>query len=155
MESRSVDFNLESVDFTSCNFLDMIIFCYAHLHGLTRAFNIVYARDLFSHLSSKGVQPDVITYNIMIDGLCHHGLIIEAEKLLREMREKGCPPDGWISNIIIRGLLKNNETSWGMGLNQEMLEWVFSADVFTMELIAGFLCKDVVDPAFLPLLKVS
>ncbi|KAL6200511.1 hypothetical protein ACLB2K_030292 [Fragaria x ananassa] len=82
------------------------------IEGLCKAGNIVYARDLFSHLSSKGVQPDVITYNIMIHGLCYHGLIIEAEKLLREMREKGCPPDGWIYNIIIRGLLKNNETSW-------------------------------------------
>ena len=58
-------------------------------------------------------------------------------------------------NTIIRGLLHNNETSWAVKLIQEMVECGFSADVSTRELIVGLLCKDVVDPALLPLLKES
>ncbi|KAM5582876.1 hypothetical protein ABKV19_003008 [Rosa sericea] len=101
--------------------------------GLCKAGKIESARDLFCGLSSsKGVQPNVRTYTVMIQGLCHHGLIIEAEKLLREMGGKGCSPNDC---TIIRGLLNNNETSWATRLIQEMLERGFSADASTMELI--------------------
>jgi pentatricopeptide repeat protein len=71
------------------------------------------------------------------------------------MEEKGRSPDGWTYNIIIRGFINNKETSWAMGLIQEMVERGFSADASTMKLIIDLLSKDKVDPAFLPLLKGS
>ncbi|PQM40857.1 putative pentatricopeptide repeat-containing protein [Prunus yedoensis var. nudiflora] len=57
----------------------------------------------------KELQPNVKTYNIMINGLCIGGLTSEVEKLLVEMEGKGCSPDGCTYNTIIRGLISNKE----------------------------------------------
>jgi hypothetical protein len=43
---------------------------------------ITVAREFFNTLPTKGLQPSVRTYNIMIKGLYKEGLLNEARKLL-------------------------------------------------------------------------
>uniref|UniRef100_A0A2N9GIN2 H(+)-exporting diphosphatase n=1 Tax=Fagus sylvatica TaxID=28930 RepID=A0A2N9GIN2_FAGSY len=54
---------------------------------------LMTARELFYSLPTKGLQPTVPTYNIMIKGLCQEGLIDEASELLEKMDENGCSPN--------------------------------------------------------------
>ncbi|KAE9455764.1 hypothetical protein C3L33_12335, partial [Rhododendron williamsianum] len=51
------------------------------------------ARDLFIKLSSKGLQPDFITYDIMIRGLRKEGFFDEAKELSVKMEQNGFLPD--------------------------------------------------------------
>ena len=50
------------------------------------------ARELFDCLPTKGLQPNVSTYNVMIKGLCREGLINEASELFEKMDENNCSP---------------------------------------------------------------
>ncbi|KAL6204304.1 hypothetical protein ACLB2K_021572 [Fragaria x ananassa] len=124
------------------------------IEGMCKAGKLESATNLFSSLSSRGVQPDVRSYNVMINGLCDGGLLVEAEKLLREMGAMGCSPDGCTYNIIIRGFLNNDEISRGVQLIEEMMEMGFSSDASTMELVLALLSKENVHPALLPFLEV-
>ena len=65
------------------------------IRAMCRIGKLADAKELFSTLSSKGLQPDAWTYNAMIDGLLGGGLGGEAINLLREMDEHGFPPDNY------------------------------------------------------------
>ena len=46
---------------------------------VTEALNLLY------EMMSKGIQPNVVTYNSLIQGLCNFGRWREADTLLNEM----------------------------------------------------------------------
>jgi pentatricopeptide repeat protein len=73
---------------------------------------ITVARELFNTLPTKGLQPSVRTYNIMIKGLYKEGLLNEARKLFEKIEENGCSPNHVTYNTIIQGFLQHNEISW-------------------------------------------
>ena len=53
--------------------------------GMCKAENLAAAKDLFCKLPSKGLQRNVRTYTIMINGLLGGGLVGEALNLHKEM----------------------------------------------------------------------
>ena len=57
------------------------------IDGMCEARKLKLAREIFSSLSDKGLQPNVSTYSTMIDGLCNEGLLDEASELLKRMDE--------------------------------------------------------------------
>ena len=56
----------------------------------------------------------MMTYNIMIKGLCKEGLIDEVSELLKKMDGLFCSPNECTYNTIIQGLQRHNETSRAM-----------------------------------------
>ncbi|KAF5941800.1 hypothetical protein HYC85_019442 [Camellia sinensis] len=63
--------------------------------------SLTTARALFNNLSSKGLHPDVETYNMMIHGLCKEGLLHEAKELFVKMEQSGCLANDVTHNTII------------------------------------------------------
>ncbi|RID78246.1 hypothetical protein BRARA_A01091 [Brassica rapa] len=62
-------------------------------------------RGLFkAGLSEEAIQPDVVTYNILLDGLCVHKDVSRAVDLLNCMLERGCDPDVITCNVFLKSL---------------------------------------------------
>jgi pentatricopeptide repeat protein len=95
------------------------------IHGMCNAGKLTTAKELFNSLPTKGLQPNVQTYNVKV--LCKEGLLNEARELLEKMEENGCSPNHFTYNIIIQGFLQHNETSWVVKYLKMMIEKGFSA----------------------------
>ncbi|GAB2213898.1 hypothetical protein Droror1_Dr00018222 [Drosera rotundifolia] len=52
----------------------------------------------------KGLEPDIITYSMLMDGLCHSMKVEMALKLWRLVLREGLKADVTMHNIIIHGL---------------------------------------------------
>ena len=55
-----------------------IVFYNILIDSMCNAGELTTAREIFSSLLAKGLQPNVQTYTIMIKGFCKKGLIVEA-----------------------------------------------------------------------------
>lgn len=87
---------------------------------MRRVGRLEEARKKLDQLTEKGLVPDVVTYNILINGLCMKGMKMEADKLLVQMEEKGCFPEPISFNTVIQGFLVENETDRAMQLIEKM-----------------------------------
>ncbi|XP_037491417.1 putative pentatricopeptide repeat-containing protein At1g12700, mitochondrial isoform X3 [Jatropha curcas] len=65
------------------------------------------AVDLFDDIVEKGYQPNVYTYNVIVNGLCKIGKTTVAFDILKRMVEKGCLPNVVSFNAIIDSLCKD------------------------------------------------
>ncbi|KAH0986186.1 hypothetical protein GBA52_013363 [Prunus armeniaca] len=65
---------------------------------------ILKAYKLLTLLADSGVTPDIITYNILINGFCKAGNINGAFKLFKDMQLKGLSPDSITYGTLIDGL---------------------------------------------------
>ncbi|ONI11768.1 hypothetical protein PRUPE_4G124200 [Prunus persica] len=65
---------------------------------------ILKAYKLLTQLADSGVTPDIITYNILINGFCKAGNINGAFKLFKNMQLKGLSPDSITYGTLIDGL---------------------------------------------------
>ncbi|XP_016648808.1 PREDICTED: pentatricopeptide repeat-containing protein At1g79540 isoform X2 [Prunus mume] len=65
---------------------------------------ILKAYKLLTQLADSGVTPDIITYNILINGFCRAGNINGAFKLFKDMQLKGLSPDSITYGTLIDGL---------------------------------------------------
>uniref|UniRef100_A0A2N9FRW3 Pentacotripeptide-repeat region of PRORP domain-containing protein n=1 Tax=Fagus sylvatica TaxID=28930 RepID=A0A2N9FRW3_FAGSY len=54
----------------------------------------------------KGLNPDVVICNCIIDALCFKKRIPEALQVFTEMKQQGCPPDVATYNSLIKHLCK-------------------------------------------------
>lgn len=66
---------------------------------------ILKAYKTLMQLADSGVAPNIITYNILINGYCKAGNINGAFKLLKELQLKGLSPDSVTYGTLINGLL--------------------------------------------------
>ncbi|KAL8238667.1 hypothetical protein R6Q59_015234 [Mikania micrantha] len=92
------------------------------LDGLILEDRIVEAERLFKKLiKHKLCEPDVVTYNTMIKGLCKFGNNVMAIGLLRLMDERGCEPDVVAYSTIIDSLCKVKMIDDAFKLFKEMV----------------------------------
>ncbi|KAJ0803020.1 putative tetratricopeptide-like helical domain superfamily [Helianthus annuus] len=83
---------------------------------------ILEAEMLFKKLiKQKLCEPDVVTYNTMIKGLCKFGNNVTAVALLRLMEQKNCKPDIVTYNTIIDSLCKDKLIDDAFKLFNEMV----------------------------------
>ncbi|PKA63824.1 Pentatricopeptide repeat-containing protein [Apostasia shenzhenica] len=64
------------------------------------------AYKLLRSIMDSGVVPDIVTYNILINGMCKAGRIDVAQKLVEELKLKGHSPDVITYSTIIDALSK-------------------------------------------------
>ncbi|KAL8128813.1 hypothetical protein V2J09_017968 [Rumex salicifolius] len=64
------------------------------------------AYRLLTKLADNGVLPNIITYNILINGMCKRKNIHGAFKLLKELQLKGLSPDSITYGTLIEGLCR-------------------------------------------------
>jgi pentatricopeptide repeat protein len=63
---------------------------------------------MIADMEREGVQPDVVTYNIFIDGCGHMGYIDRAFVTLKHMMDASCEPNYWTYCILLKNFLKSS-----------------------------------------------
>ncbi|KAL0306591.1 UNVERIFIED_CONTAM: putative pentatricopeptide repeat-containing protein [Sesamum radiatum] len=70
--------------------------------GEEKEFDLAFAA--LSEMEKEGCKPDVISYNVIIAGLCREKKVREANKLLEDMPRLQCPPDVVTYKTLFDGL---------------------------------------------------
>ncbi|KAI9122566.1 hypothetical protein K1719_006406 [Acacia pycnantha] len=85
--------------------LDVVAYS-SMIHGFCKAHLVEQGMELFQQMlcQKSESQPDVITYNILLDALCMQNSIPRAIGLLNIMLDRGCDPDLITCNIFLRTL---------------------------------------------------
>ncbi|KAG8372101.1 hypothetical protein BUALT_Bualt12G0031500 [Buddleja alternifolia] len=106
------------------------------------------AMHLFRQMPLKGLEPDVDTYNTVLQGLLE-----EAKDILLKMEQRSCCPNGVTYNVIIRGILKSGEHAEATKFLDVMVGRGFSPDSATLELLISFLQRKEINPSILFMIK--
>ncbi|CAL5331865.1 unnamed protein product [Camellia sinensis] len=91
------------------------------IHWLCKEGKIWEARKLFGEFERDSI-PSVLTYNMLIAGMCERGELHEAGRLWDDMVEKGCVPNAFTYNMLIKGFCKVGNPREGIRVLEEMLE---------------------------------
>ncbi|ONK59709.1 uncharacterized protein A4U43_C08F9560 [Asparagus officinalis] len=79
------------------------------------------ANRMFRHMLFKGFEPDVVTYNCLIDGLCKSYRIERARELFDEMLVRGCLPNRVTYNSFVRYYSVVNEADKAIEMMRMMV----------------------------------
>ncbi|KAL4184623.1 hypothetical protein AMTRI_Chr10g226450 [Amborella trichopoda] len=81
------------------------------IYGWTKSNKPAMAEKLFSEMTNKGLEPNAITYNVLLNGICRwarlqpefkfHETVEKAERLIMEMKTRGVEPDATSYSIIL------------------------------------------------------
>lgn len=81
------------------------------IYGWCKVKKMAMAKRFFNEMVDKGIDPNVVTYNVMLNGICRRSslhpeerfdrVIREAEKLFDEMRKRGLEPDVTSYSILL------------------------------------------------------
>lgn len=85
--------------------------------------SILKAYKDLAHLADTGNSPDIVTYNVLINGFCKAGNIDGALKLLNVLQLKGLSPDSVTYNTLINGLHR-------VGREEEAFKLFYAKDDF-------------------------
>ncbi|KAL5792327.1 hypothetical protein ACOSP7_000921 [Xanthoceras sorbifolium] len=100
--------------------------CNALLSGLGRDGDFKRMNQLLMEMKENDIQPDVVTFGVLINRLCKSYRIDEAMKVFEEMNKGNesdgvcVEPDVIIYNTLIDGLCKVGRQEEGLGLMERM-----------------------------------
>ncbi|KAL6566012.1 hypothetical protein OROHE_005067 [Orobanche hederae] len=110
------------------------------VHWLCKEGKVWEARKLFDEFE-KGSIPSVLTYNMLIEGMCGKGELCEAGRLWDDMVERGCPPNSFTYNVLIRGFCKAGYVKDGIRVWDEMLDRGCPPNESTYSILIEGLCE--------------
>ncbi|ERM96974.1 hypothetical protein AMTR_s00074p00173610 [Amborella trichopoda] len=93
-------------------------------------------------MGRRGYQPNVVTYSILLDGLCKGERTEEAMSLLEDMYHNGLTPNVVTYNTLMNTLFKRNKVEEALALHKEMGKIGCQPDVVTYRTLLDGLCKD-------------
>ncbi|KAJ0435109.1 putative tetratricopeptide-like helical domain superfamily [Helianthus annuus] len=79
------------------------------------------AFKLRDEMLTKGVVPDITTYNALLNGLCKSGNVDRAVRLFRKLGSKGVAPNVVTYNTLIDGFMKTGNTREALKLKEKMV----------------------------------
>ncbi|XP_016200095.1 pentatricopeptide repeat-containing protein At3g60050-like [Arachis ipaensis] len=82
---------------------------------------------------TSGIDPDIVTYTILIDGLCKSGRLENAKEIFQDLSIKGYHLNTRIYNVMINGLCKEGLLHEALALKLEMEDNGCSLDAVTYE----------------------
>ncbi|CAB4299655.1 unnamed protein product [Prunus armeniaca] len=91
------------------------------IYWLCKEGKVWEAKKLFNQFKTDLI-PSVMTYNMLISGLCEVGELCEAGRLWDDMVEKGCAPNAFTYNMLIKGFCKIGKAEEGIRILEEMLD---------------------------------
>ncbi|KAL1309777.1 hypothetical protein AAHE18_17G202700 [Arachis hypogaea] len=89
---------------------------------MCEAGEVLNAYKLLKQLAGSGVVPNIITYNILINGFCKTGNINAAIKLFKELQLKGISPDSITYGTLVDGLYRANREDDAFKIREHMLK---------------------------------
>ncbi|KAJ1697673.1 hypothetical protein LUZ63_006185 [Rhynchospora breviuscula] len=107
----------------------------------SKAGNFGMVSHLLHLMIEVGVMPDAYTYQSLIHGLCHHGLIEEALRVFNEIKFRGYKIDLVTYSTIINGLCKTGRIEEVRTLWEEMLQKGFRPNNYCYCTIIDAYCK--------------
>lgn len=103
------------------------------------ARNLVEAGRVWNEMLDKGMKPDVVVHNTMIEGLLRGQRRPEAVKMFELMKAKGPPPNVRTYTMLIRDHCKRGKMDMAMRCFEEMQESGCQTDVATYTcLLVGY-----------------
>ncbi|GAB2287575.1 hypothetical protein Dimus_021947 [Dionaea muscipula] len=104
----------------------------------------------------NGCQPDLVSYNILINGYCKIQKIDKALNLFQEICRRGLTPNTVTYSILLDGLFKANRPQRAKVLLKDMLAHGQSPDVVTLATLLEGLCnRGQLSDAFFVLTKLE
>eukprot|EP00930_Biecheleria_cincta_P008530 TRINITY_DN1099_c0_g3_i1.p1 TRINITY_DN1099_c0_g3~~TRINITY_DN1099_c0_g3_i1.p1 ORF type:complete len:611 (+),score=125.58 TRINITY_DN1099_c0_g3_i1:124-1956(+) len=92
------------------------------IKGFARAGQVDMAHEIYDQMRrEKSMQPDVITFSILIKANCDAGRLQVALKLLAIMKESGLQPDEVVFNNLLSGCIIANDMDLAKHLYKNML----------------------------------
>ncbi|XP_042479627.1 pentatricopeptide repeat-containing protein At5g40400 isoform X2 [Macadamia integrifolia] len=92
-------------------------------------------------MEEEGFDPDVVTYNTLIDSYCRKGRLDDAFYLYKIMYRRGVPPDLVSYTTLMKGLCKQGKVRDAHQLFHRMVHRGLSPDIISFNsLISGY-CK--------------
>ncbi|XP_060210796.1 pentatricopeptide repeat-containing protein At5g62370-like [Lycium barbarum] len=92
-----------------------IISCFCRTKMMKDAYN------RFKLMQNEGLQPNQVTFTILIDGHFRSGEVDCAVTLFNIMIERNCPPDNIVYNTLIRGLCKHGRLIDALSLSYTLM----------------------------------
>ncbi|XP_020965463.1 pentatricopeptide repeat-containing protein At4g20090 isoform X2 [Arachis ipaensis] len=104
--------------------------CKKTVKSLNSVLNVIIQDGLFNRAlefysdvdasTSLNIQPNVLTFNLIIKALCKLGLVDKAIEAFREMPPRGCAPDTYTYSTLMDGLCKEGRIDEAILLLDEM-----------------------------------
>ncbi|KAE8681286.1 cell division cycle 20.1, cofactor of APC complex-like [Hibiscus syriacus] len=112
-------------------------YCKLGFTDIAKSFFCMMLNDMKKH----GVEPDMVTYNILTKGFRLHGQMDGAWILIQRMLDKGSNPDVVTYTILICGHCQNGNVKEGLKLREEMLSCGLRLSVLLYSVLFSSLCK--------------
>jgi leucine-rich PPR motif-containing protein len=93
-------------------------------------------------MMDRGIPPDIVTYNTVIDGLCKAQVVDRAKGVFQQMIDKGVKPNNVTYNCLIHGYLSIEQWKEVVRMLKEMSAHGLYLDYFTHGLLLDYLCKN-------------
>ncbi|KAM1018753.1 hypothetical protein ACFX2C_040342 [Malus domestica] len=91
------------------------------IHWFCEKGKVWETKKLFDQLGTYLILS-VMTYNMLIAGMCEVGELCEAGRLWNDMVEKGCAPNSFTYNMLIKGFCKIGKPEEGIKILEEMMD---------------------------------
>ncbi|KAL1827085.1 hypothetical protein ACET3Z_005497 [Daucus carota] len=91
---------------------------------------------------NKAMEPNVVTYGALVDGLCKAHRVKEARNLLDVMSSKGCVPNHIVYDALIDGYCKVGNLEEAQEIFSKMSEHGYSPNAYTYSSLIDRLFKD-------------
>ncbi|WMV32290.1 hypothetical protein MTR67_025675 [Solanum verrucosum] len=96
----------------------------------------------------KKIEPDIISYSVLINGYCKEKPLAEAMQLFHEISQNGSKPDIFTYNILLQGLFEAGKIDSAKKIFAEMLSTVLVPDLYTLcTLLNGYFKYGLVEEA--------
>ena len=117
--------------------LNIIINCYCHLKQAGLSMSVL------GRFFKLGLQPDVTTFNTLINGFVLENGVAEAARLFSKMLEGGhCKPDRVTFTTLMKGFCMMGNNSAAIQLLRNMETGACKPSIITYNTIIDRLCKD-------------
>ncbi|PIA60514.1 hypothetical protein AQUCO_00300188v1, partial [Aquilegia coerulea] len=98
-------------------------YVYTLIRALCKVGKVRRAKDeVLRKMKLKGLQENLHTYNILIEGFVSDGEVVEACKLFDDMLSKGFVPMSLTYDVIIGGLCKKGLISEALQMLEQMVK---------------------------------
>ncbi|KAH9296976.1 hypothetical protein KI387_028658, partial [Taxus chinensis] len=103
--------------------------------------NATAVEVFFREMGRRGFDPDIVTYNVVVDALCKKRRIDDAFDLVEVMKRKECRPNIWTYTTLIHGLGIVRKKNQAYEVFAELKRNGFEPDTAVYNALISCFCK--------------